>query len=76
VHLSRRSSRTSDQWSKAIKAIARFGPKNPVLSSPQHMVILTLVLNVLDVVNKNIGLLITGNLPARRARTSYLRKVW
>jgi hypothetical protein len=76
VHLLQRSSRISGQWSEAIKAIARFGPKNFILSSHQHRVILTLILNVLDVVNSDIGRLIARNLPTRRARTSYLRKTW
>jgi len=39
-------------WSEASKAIVRFGPKNPVLSSRQRKVILTLILNVIDVVNR------------------------
>jgi hypothetical protein len=76
VHLSQRSSRISGQWSEAIKAIARFGPKNSIMSSRQSRVILTLILNALDVVNRDIGRLIAGNLPTRRIRTSYLRKTW
>jgi hypothetical protein len=43
VHLSQRSSRTSGLWSEASKAIARFGPENPVLPSRQRRVILTLI---------------------------------
>lgn len=76
MHLSQRSSRISGLWLEAIKATARFGPKNPVLSSRQHRVILTLILNVIDVVNRGIGQVIAGNLPARRAKTSCLRKTW
>jgi len=76
VHLSHRSDQGNLPWSEVIKAIAQFGPKNPVLSSLQRRVILNLILNVIDVVNRGIGQVIAGNLRARRARTSYMRKTW